>query len=125
MTLICVLLFASCGNEEADKENIFQVYYVSNSETKVEAHPHTMEADTPEAQLKELVECLSTNPEKLEYKAPLNMGFQVLNTKLEDGKLQIDVDGAYKKLPVTTEVLVRAAIAVSYTHLTLPTICSV
>ncbi len=125
MTLICVLLLASCGNEEADKENIFQVYYVSNSETKVEAHPHTMEADTPEAQLKELVECLSTNPEKLEYKAPLNMGFQVLNTKLEDGKLQIDVDGAYKKLPVTTEVLVRAAIVRTLTQLSQVSLVSV
>lgn len=65
----------------------------------------------------ELVECLSTNPAKLEYQAPFSMGFQVLNMKLEDGKMQIDVDAAYKNLPVTTQVLVRAAIVRTLTQL--------
>jgi len=116
LALICLLLVA-CGQEETGGENIYQVYYVSNQETKVEMHLHEVEADTPQGQLEELVRCLSTNPDKLEYKAPFDMGFQVLNVKLEDEKLQIDVDAAYKELPVTTEVLVRAAVVRTLTQL--------
>lgn len=65
----------------------------------------------------ELMVCLSVQPEKLEYKAPFAMGFQILDMKLEDEKLQIDVDAAYKELPVTTEVLVRAAVVRTLTQL--------
>ncbi len=117
LTFICLLMLTACGDKDKLGENTCQVYYVSNSETKVEMHAHEMAAETTEGQLEELVECLSTNPEKLEYKAPFAMGFQILSCKLEDEKVQIDVDGAYLKLPVTTEVLVRAAIVRTLTQL--------
>lgn len=115
--LVMVLLFGACAGKEEEGENIFQVYYVSNSETKVEMHSHAMEATEPEEQLKELITCLSTEPEKLEYKAPFAMGFQVLGTTLEEGNLQIDVDAAYKELPPITEILVRAAVVRTLTQL--------
>ena len=117
LVFFCLLAVAACGQESQESENVYQIYYVSNSETKVEMHEHVMQADTTEGQLHELLECLSTNPEKLEYKAPLGMGFQVLDMKLEEGNLQIDVDAAYKELPVMTEVLVRAAVVRTLTQL--------
>ena len=117
LVFFCLLAMAACGQESQESENVYQIYYVSNSETKVEMHGHVMQADTTEGQLQELLECLSTNPEKLEYKAPLGMGFQVLDMKLEEGNLQIDVDAAYKELPVMTEVLVRAAVVRTLTQL--------
>lgn len=116
LIFVCMLLTA-CGQEELSGENIYQVYYVSNSESKVEMHPYEMIAESSSDQLEELVKCLSTNPEKLEYKAPLAMGFQILHMNLEEGKLQLDMDAAYKNLPVTTEVLVRAAIVRTLTQL--------
>jgi len=117
LTCICMLLLAACGQESAETENLYQVYYVSNSETKVEMHEHEMQAVTEEEKLKELIECLSTSPEKLEYKAPLAMGFQVLGAKLEEGNFSIDVDAAYNELPPMTEVLVRAAVVRTLTQL--------
>ena len=45
------------------------------------------------------------------------MGFQVLDMKLEEGNLLIDVDAAYKELPAMTEVLVRAAVVRTLTQL--------
>ena len=112
-----VLFLAACSGKEEEGENVYQVYYVSNSETKVEMHSHVMEAEDPEEQLKELINCLSTEPEKLEYKAPFAMGFQVLGTTLEGTNLQIDVNAAYKELPPITEVLVRAAVVRTLTQL--------
>lgn len=110
LALFCLLAVTACGQESQNNENVYQVYYVSNTETKVEMHEHEMQADTAGGQLQELVDCLSTNPDMLEYKAPFGMGFQVLDMKLENGNLLIDVDAAYNELPVMTEVLVRAAV---------------
>lgn len=117
LVCVCILLLTACGREEKAGENAFQVYYVSKSATKVEMHTHEMEADTPEGQLEELIECLATNPQKLEYQAPFSMGFDVLGVKLEEGRVQIDVSAAYSQLPVTTEVLVRAAIVRTLTQI--------
>lgn len=114
---MCMLTASACGQEETQEADLVQVYYVSNSETKVEMHEVEMQATEEPARLQELLECLSTSPEKLEYKAPLDMGFQVLGTKLEEGNLTIDVDAAYNDLPVMTEVLVRAAVVRTLTQL--------
>lgn len=111
------LMLAACGSDEVTGENTCQVYYVSSSETKVEQHSHEITADTSEGKLEELIEHLSTNPEKLEYKAPLGMGFQLLSAKLEEATLVLDVDAKYLELPMTTEVLVRAAIVRTLTQL--------
>ena len=111
------LMLAACGSKDVVGENTWQVYYVSTSETKVEQHPHEIIADTPEGKLAELIGYLSANPEKLAYKAPLGLGFQLLSAQLEEATLVLDVDAEYLELPMTTEVLVRAAIVRTLTQL--------
>lgn len=113
----CMVFLTACAQEKKENENIFQVYYVSNSETKVEVHPYNMQATEPEWQMRELIKCLSSDPEKLEYKAPLSMGFEVLGTKLEEGMLEINVSESYNKLSAITEVLVRASIVRTLTQI--------
>lgn len=115
--LACILGLAACGRKEKSNAPVYQVYYVSNSETKVEMHEHEMQTATFETQIEELIECLSTMPEKLEYKAPLAMNFKLLDMDFEGGKIQLDMDAAYKEMPPTTEVLVRAAIVRTLTQL--------
>ena len=117
LSLVCLLLgLAACGQEEPEGENVRQVYFLSSGETKVESHAFELVSETPEGQVEELLQCLATNPEKLEYKAPLAMGFQVLDTRLEDETVLLDVDAAYLELPSLTEVLVRAAIVRTLTQ---------
>ncbi len=117
LAVLCGIVLTACGEEKRSGENVVQIYYVSNSETKVEMHSHEMESTESEDQLDELIQCLSTNPEKLEYKAPLVMGFQLLNVRREGGRVQLDVDAAYLELPTITEILVRAAIVRTLTQL--------
>lgn len=117
LILSCVFGLAACGEQETDPSRLFQVYYISNTETRVEAHDYTIQSATPQAQLEELIGCLSAMPDKLEYKAPLAMNFAVLSYRLEEGKLVIDVDEQYHKMSATTEVLVRAAIVCTLTQI--------
>ncbi len=120
MALGLMLILAglsACKGGEPEDANIFQIYTVNNSETKVESHPYVMQAQEESAMLDELVACLATQPDKLEYKAPLSMGFDVLSMELSGGKLAIDVSAGYQGLSATTEVLVRAAIVRTLTQL--------
>ena len=41
---MCLLLLAACGREDAEETDRMKVYYVSNSETKVEMHEVEMQA---------------------------------------------------------------------------------
>lgn len=117
LVLLCMTGFSGCGKEEANDEKTVSVYYVSNSETKVESHEYVLKSDIAEEQLQELVDCLSAIPQTPEYKAPLGMGFQVLSLDVQGERAMLDVDQAYSTMPATTEVLVRAAIVRTLTQL--------
>lgn len=109
--LIGVFFAAGCGKDApADKSRVMAVYYVNNAETKVEMHEYQMQASDTEGQLDELIEQLKTMPAKLEYKAPLQMGFELLSYHVDGEKLYLDMSEEYRNLPPTTEVLVRAAL---------------
>lgn len=115
--LICLAMLTACGEEQVDQTKIYSVYYVSNSETKIEMHEYYMEAEELETQVAELLTALATTPAKLEYKAPLGMGFQVQSVEINMGKVHLDMTEGYNDMSVTTEVLVRAAIVRTLTQL--------
>ncbi|MBR1931663.1 MAG: GerMN domain-containing protein [Lachnospiraceae bacterium] len=117
LLLFFCMVQTACSREHLDPEKTFQIYSVSNSETKVEAHPVEIQSENTSEQLEELIACLSTMPEKLEYKPPFTFGFEAQQVELKDGMLRIDVDTAYLNLTGTTEVLVRAAIVRTLTQL--------
>ena len=109
--LAAVLLCAGCGSSgQMDMDRIKNIYYVNNTETGVEMHEYEMQADSREEELEELIERLGTMPSKLEYKAPLQMGFALLSYRLEEGILYLDMSEEYHNMSATKEVLVRAAL---------------
>lgn len=114
LLLLCILLLGisicGCSRKEEPAENLFPVYYVSKSETKIEMHPYALQEEDGRAQIEELLRAMATPAAKNEYKAPLTMGFQILDYSLENGKLLINMDEKYKELNNIQEVLVRAAI---------------
>lgn len=112
---LCILGLMGCS-EEKETENLFPVYYISKSESKIELHQYAMQATEPRAQVEELLGALAIVPSQNEYKAPLAMGFQILDYSLENEKLLINVDEGYKNLDVFQEVLVRAAIVRTMTQ---------
>lgn len=118
LMMVLVTVMTSCETQEVPvPENMVQVYYISNSETKVEIHEFERPSGPVEEQLKRMFGYLAATPEKLTYKAPLAMGFTVLNMDYFEGRLVLNVDGEYLKLAPTTEVLVRAALVRTLTQL--------
>lgn len=117
LACVCIAGVTSCGQQQMPEADIYQIYVLNNEETKVEAHACEITSDQRDEMLDELLAALSAQPDKLEYKAPLTMGFQVLSADIEDTKLYLNVDAAYSGLPITTEVLVRAALVRTLTQL--------
>lgn len=107
--LLCFLL-VGCSRETPVQTGGISVYCLSNSETKVEAHTVTLTAQGEEERFEELLCLLASNPDKLEYKAPLSYGFSVLDKTCSDGKAVLNLSAEYLSLPPLKEVLIRAAI---------------
>lgn len=116
LIFVSIVMMCGCAEQEEEIESNYSIYYLNSSETKVEAHGIVIEGDSLEDKVQEMITCLSTTPEKLEYKAPLAL-FGVLDVKLADEKVILDVDSSYSSMPVTTEVLVRAAVVRTLTQL--------
>ena len=115
--LVCAAVLCACSEEETVDGNIINMYYIGTAETKIEMRDYVLVAQDADSQVKEVLEALSVMPEKLEYKAPLAMGFVILAYNLENGVLTLDVDAAYRELSFTTEVLVRASLVYSLEQL--------
>lgn len=117
LLLLAVYGITGCGQQKESTGKKIQVYYLSNTETKVESHEYILQTVSLREQLEELFQCMGTMPERLEYKAPLAMGFTLKEYKLEDGKLILDMDMKYKELSPTKEVLIRASLVNTLTQL--------
>lgn len=110
LAICCVTCLAACGKQEEPTGRTIQIYYISNSETKVEVRDYTLTSETFNEQLEEVLAALADVPEKLEYKAPLARGFEVVSHHIINGALTLNMDYKYLEMIPTTEVLVRAAI---------------
>ncbi len=117
LSVLCIAGLCACNaGEEQDGETI-QIYFVNREETRVEVRDYVMTGENTPDRVHELLDALAVTPGKLEYKAPLDMGFEVLSHQLKDGVLTINVNTAYKKQLFTTEVLIRAALVASFTQI--------
>ena len=115
--LACLLGMTACASSKEDGANTYSIYYLSNSETKVETHEYTMQSEGQTEQVDEMLLVLQINPTSLQYKAPLAMGFQLVDYKVAAGKVTLNVNEEYKNLTATQEVLVRAAIVKNLTQI--------
>ncbi len=116
--LFCLMLLAACSQEEVDPDKLFQIYFLSNTETRVEVREYELQEDSMEGQIEEMLSCLvGSSSEKLEYKNLSLMGISVLHHEVDNGALVLDLSDGYKNLSVSQEVLVRAAIVCSLTQI--------
>ncbi|MBQ9135725.1 MAG: GerMN domain-containing protein [Lachnospiraceae bacterium] len=119
MCIFQILLFAGCGSSEpVGDEGVSVIFYINNAETRVERQAYEIQATDTEGQLEELITQLGTIPDKLEYKAPLQMGFSLLSYRVEGETLHLDVSEEYRGLKATTEVLIRAALVRTFSQVT-------
>lgn len=115
--LLCIGCMMACGKQETvDRSRVYNVYALNKEETKIFSNEYTVQSVGQKELIDELLGQLMTVPEKLEYKAPLNGDFEMLDYSFADGQLILNFDERYKHQPVTTEVLIRAAVVRTMTQ---------
>lgn len=108
---------AACGKQQTDPDKMYSVYYLNNSGTKLEMHEHEIQSENTDEQIQELLLYLQNNPVSLKFRAPLAIGFKLLDYDVEAGKILLNVSKEYGSLSVAQEVLVRAATVKTLTQL--------
>lgn len=116
--LFLMILFCACGRQQEDRqEQIYKVYYINSDETAIFSRDYVAQAIDTQELIEELLAQMAVIPERLEYKAPISGNVTLLESVLSDGQLTLSFDETYKGLPITTEVLVRAAIVRTMTQI--------
>ena len=103
--LLLSFLLTGCGSPEPQTGKKMSMYYINTAETKVEVHEQYLNTKTLDEQLDETMRYLSTTPEKLEYKAPLDMGFHVLDYEVEDMQNYVLNGGSEEYLTYSRDVM--------------------
>ncbi len=120
--LLLCLLCIPCGCERTEetedyKDQKIDVYYINRDETTIRSETYNMKATEISDAVEEVLGKMKEAPEKAELKAAPFSEITILSIRLEETKLTIDMDAKYKELPLTTEVLVRAAIVKTLTQI--------
>ncbi|HJC57776.1 MAG TPA: GerMN domain-containing protein [Candidatus Eisenbergiella intestinipullorum] len=111
LTLFLLFLCGCGAADEAESGRAWQVYYLNREETSISSETiYLDEALTQDEQISALLSALQAAPENVSLKAAAGSAFQINGYLLDEGQLNIDVNGDYRKLPATTEVLVRASL---------------
>lgn len=113
-----VLGVVSCGGrEEADRGMVYNIYVLNKEESRIYSREYVAESTEQEDLIEELLAQLVAPAEKLEYRAPLSGNFELLGFSVEEKQLILNFDEQYKGLPLTTEVLARAAVVRTMTQI--------
>lgn len=109
--LISVMLLAGCKKNAGEQEGkTYLIYCVNNEETGLSSHEYHTQTKERDVLLDEIIQQLAQASDKLQYKAPLASGFTLLGYNISEEQLVLNFSEEYRKQPVTTEVLMRAAI---------------
>lgn len=118
LVLLLTGVMVSCGRAQSGEKTALPmaIYYLNKEETKLIREDYTPEAEHGEELLQEMIFMLTEPAEDLDLRSPMNYEFTLTGYTLEDKQLTLNFDGAYKKLPSTTEVLIRAALVRTLTQ---------
>ncbi len=113
---ICLLACKEEGQGADEQQNI-QVYYINRDETAIVPVSYELKATETTDAVSELLLMMKTEPEEKDLKATIFASIGISSCRILEGRLIIDFDKAYKEMPATTEVLVRAAIVRTVTQI--------
>lgn len=117
LLLWSLLLTVGCGDKsQIDASRLKEIYFLNKEQTGVEMHVYEVQSTDTQGQLEEVAAILESMPEKLEYVAPLQMGFTLNSYRMDGEKLYLDVSDDYRSLSPTAEILVRAALVRSFSQ---------
>ena len=111
--LLMVALLTSCSSnaKEADKvENEYQVYYIDSKSSGIVSEGYVPLGETKEQLVVELLGALQKEPTNMLNKKAIPEGVTIMDYRIVDEQLILNLDTKYSELKGIPEVLCRATI---------------
>lgn len=118
--LLCLLLAGGCApassSGEKDKDALMQ-YYLNSEETKLVTETFETEKTQAADQVAAMEETISGQKSTKERLSLLPEDVSILDCRLENQQLILNLNGAYRNMDRTREILVRAGLVKSFVQL--------
>jgi len=111
--LMIGMLLAGCGNKEEPQTEGYRIYYLDTENTRLVTQNCSRKKDTVKEEIKEVLAFLEDDPKEEEYSSVFVNGVSVDNWELNQTKLTLYFNEAYKGLDAASELLLRAAVVQS------------
>lgn len=109
--LFVLMTLTLTGCREEQKENgEYQVYYFNIEKTRIVPEEYDSSGEKGEALVMELLERLQSEPDSSKMRRTIPKNVKILGIKSNGSQLIVDFSKEYSGLPVTEEVLLRAAV---------------
>lgn len=115
--LAAALIFGGCQKKEEEPEGAYNIYYLAQSGTEFCQDSHVMQAADVQPAVEELWEAFTHVPEGEDKISALPSSVNLMSVQLEDHVLYFDFSKEYKELDQEREVLLRAAIVLTFTQI--------
>ena len=113
--LIMLFFIVGCTKEEEINEGkSYTIYYLSPDSTNLVTKEYCSDVTETDALIEELKTELLKSSKKLEYVSPFGNTVSLRKLSCRNGRLLLDFEADYGKLPADTEVLTRAAIVKTF-----------
>lgn len=120
LCVFCMVFFVclgGCGKKEEEKEDAYSVYYLKQSGTELTQNFYTVQATEDQNIATELWDQFIHVPTGEDSISSFPPNISMLGMKIEDRVLYFDFSKEYKELDQEREVLLRAAIVLTFTQI--------
>ena len=107
--------FSACGSSESDEE--FQVYYINEDKTGMEARDYDLSGETTEDQIEEIIDVLSEDTNSAKYYSPIPEDVSIQSYEYSGTYLTLTFSDSYSEVDNVTEILCRGAVARTFLQL--------
>ncbi len=113
LSMLGIYGLSACGEAEVPPGQAeLQLYYLKTDDSGIESKTSYFDSDLSADELiGQILEALSTAPEDVNLKNPINSTFTCQEYVLDQGQLTLNFSAGYDELDSLKEVLIRAAIA--------------
>lgn len=115
MLLLCFQLSGCSIGKKPESSGPF-IYYLNTSGTGLATEDYKKKQGDVEKEIDQMLKALKTAPDSIEYQSAIPEAVKIDGYTFDNGKLRLDFNQEYSKMPKVEEVLCRAAIIKTLTQ---------